>query len=228
MTIRSFCEEYLDAGLSLTLVSGKTPLGTGWNKPENTICHVDQLPKKIEGIGLCHAYCEPPTMSVDIDDLVKARDWFKQRDVDLTSLLDAPDAVRIESGRPNKTKLFYRLPSGVAPLTTRMLRDGAQNILEFRCATKTGLTVQDVLPPSIHPITGEPYRWAGGGSFTRIPTLPTSLLNVWLGELSQGVAVREKSDDACLNGIAQGVDADTEAVGGYPESPENIRPYKRL
>lgn len=52
-------------------------------------------------------------------------------------------------------------------------------ILEFRCATANNLTVQDVLPPSIHPETGNPYQWAGKGNWRAIPTIPAALLNVW-------------------------------------------------
>ncbi len=57
-------------------------------------------------------------------------------------------------------------------------------ILEFRCATRDGLTVQDVLPPSIHPYTGQPYRWGGKGDWRDIPEIPETLLNVWQQELA--------------------------------------------
>ena len=42
-----------------------------------------------------------------------------------------------------------------------------------------GLTVQDVLPPSIHP-SGSQYRWVGSGSILQLPTLPDRLLQIWL------------------------------------------------
>ena len=42
-----------------------------------------------------------------------------------------------------------------------------------------GLTVQDVLPPSIHPDTQQPYRWAGRGHWTRLPMVPMQLLDLW-------------------------------------------------
>jgi hypothetical protein len=52
-------------------------------------------------------------------------------------------------------------------------------VLEFRCASASGLTVQDVLPPSIHPDTEKPYQWAGKGAWRNIPVIPAQLLAVW-------------------------------------------------
>lgn len=52
-------------------------------------------------------------------------------------------------------------------------------VLEFRCGTREGLTVQDTLPPSIHPDTGRPYRWGGKGDWRAIPEIPAALLAVW-------------------------------------------------
>src|SRR5208282_5906249 len=53
--------------------------------------------------------------------------------------------------------------------------------LELRCATANDKSVQDVLPPSIHPDTGKPYEWAGGilGDWRALPAIPANLLSVW-------------------------------------------------
>jgi len=40
-------------------------------------------------------------------------------------------------------------------------------------------SVQDVLPPSIHPDTGRPYQWAGRSIFDELPELPPQLLTLW-------------------------------------------------
>ena len=50
-------------------------------------------------------------------------------------------------------------------------------ILEFRCANRDNGSVQDVLPPSIHPDTGTPYRWRG--DWRAIPTVPRPLIDLW-------------------------------------------------
>ena len=52
-------------------------------------------------------------------------------------------------------------------------------MLEFRCASSDGLTMQDVIPPSIHP-SGTSYQWGGKGSILAIPTIPKVLLDLWL------------------------------------------------
>lgn len=222
MTINRYCEEYLLSGLALTEVSGKSPKKKEWNRPENVVKRADQIPTSPEGIGLCHAFSDPPTCSIDIDDLAQASKWLAAYGIDIDALLNAPDAVLIESGRPNKAKLIYRLPPKSQPLPTKVIKNGLTSVLEFRCATQEGLTVQDVLPPTIHPLTGEPYRWAGRGSFKCLPIIPSGLLNLWMTQLSQR---------RTLNGLPEiagaGLDSDTRAVAGYPETPENIQTVKK-
>ncbi len=44
-----------------------------------------------------------------------------------------------------------------------------------------GGLVQDVLPPSIHPGTKQPYTWRNPPSPDGLPDLPPELLNIWLG-----------------------------------------------
>ena len=65
-----------------------------------------------------------------------------------------------------------------------MSKEKQRTVLEFRCATRDGLTLQDVLPPSIHPDTDQPYRWGGKGDWRNIPEIPETLLNVWQQELA--------------------------------------------
>ena len=65
-----------------------------------------------------------------------------------------------------------------------MSKEKQITVLEFRCATRDGLTVQDVLPHSIHPDTGQPYRWGGKGDWWDIPEIPQTLLTVWQQELA--------------------------------------------
>lgn len=66
-------------------------------------------------------------------------------------------------------------------------------VLELRCATSEGLTVQDVLPPSIHPDTGKPYCWGGKGDWRDIPLIPPQLLDVWQQELAARKAKRART-----------------------------------
>jgi hypothetical protein len=73
---------------------------------------------------------------------------------------------------PNtRSSLLYRVP-GIMPTVQP---DGSG--LELRCASRDGSTVQDVLPPSIHPETGKPYELLG--DIAQIPEIPPALLVVW-------------------------------------------------
>jgi hypothetical protein len=117
-------------------------------------------------------------MALDIDALDNATTMLAQRGIDLQALLDAPDAVQIASGREGRAKLLYAMPVGLT-LPTKKITSGNTTIFELRCATADGMTVQDVLAPSVHPDTKQPYHWAGRGHWSRLPMIPQALLNLW-------------------------------------------------
>ncbi|WP_395616330.1 hypothetical protein [Sphingorhabdus sp.] len=68
-------------------------------------------------------------------------------------------------------------------------------VLEFRCGTVEGLTMQDVLPPSMHPDTRMPYRWGGKGDWRQIPEIPAALLAAWQQELVARQTSRKQRKD---------------------------------
>lgn len=180
--------DYLEAGLVLVPIPAglKGPEGLaakGWNKRANCVV----APDWAGNVGLAHAYSR--TCAIDIDDLAAATRWLNERGMSLGALMDEPEAVRISSGRANRAKLIYRLPEGIEPLASKKIVEAKQNIIDFRCASSTGLTAQDVLPPSIHPDTGKPYVWEYSddliGDWRALPTLPSALLAIWLGLLTQ-------------------------------------------
>ena len=173
----------LSSGLALVKIprGSKAPEINGWNKFENVITRYDQISiLDNSNIGLAHAYCSPsPTCAIDVDNLTDAKQWLRNYQVDLDDLLNAPDAVSIYSGKSNSAKLIYRIPLHVGALKTKMIRNNeGKSMLEFRCASSDGLTVQDVIPPSIHP-SGTTYQWGGKGSVLSIPLIPDILLTVW-------------------------------------------------
>lgn len=177
---------YIDAGLALVPIpmGGKRPTGVNWNTRERVITTHDQAARLTGGgIGLAHLFSR--TCAIDVDAFHEAESWLAERGIDLTALLCADDAVQIRSGRPNRAKLIYRLPESVDWLptckTAPYQTDGQKTAqaLELRCAKADGsATVQDVLPPSIHPDTGKPYEWHG--DWRNLPELPESLLSLWL------------------------------------------------
>lgn len=175
-------DAYIRHGWSLVPIppGSKGPRQTGWNRKENALRSQSNLPLGY-GIGLAHAYSG--TMALDVDDWQRATFELMLHSIDLNALYTAHDAVIIDSGRQGHGKLIYAMPPGkVLPskkLTDTDTQGANYNYLDFRCATADGLTVQDVLPPSIHPDTRQPYRWAGYGNWTRLPQIPSHLLDFW-------------------------------------------------
>jgi hypothetical protein len=99
-------------------------------------------------------------------------------------LLSSPDAVRIDSARPGRAKLLYAMRR---PLRTfKPIGAGC----ELRCATATGSSVQDVLPPTVHPVTKRPYEWLYPepliGDWRSLPSIPATLLACWRALIAGG------------------------------------------
>jgi len=159
----------------------KGPSTKGWNKIENTLKSQSDLPHGW-GIGLAHAYSG--TMALDIDDWFSATLALAEHGIDLQSLYDDVDAVTIDSGCSGRGKLLYKMPDGLS-LPSKKVIINKSVAYELRCSTLNNLTVQDVLPPSIHPDTKQPYRWSGRGSWLDMPILPDSLLKLWQGFVDQ-------------------------------------------
>ncbi len=167
--------EYVAQGWALVpLTKDKRPAREGWQHRENTVATIEEAATLTGNIGLAHAYSG--TACIDIDDFAVAEAWFRQYDIELAELMGQPDAVSISSGRAGRAKLLYRTGGPNLPLRTRKPVPG----LELRCASRNGLTVQDVLPPSIHPTTGKPYVWAGGGDWRKLPLLPYEVWKAWV------------------------------------------------
>jgi hypothetical protein len=169
-------DAYIRHGWSLVPIPAGTkgPRIPAWNLKENALRSQTDLPAG-HGIGLAHAFSG--TMALDIDN------WNLtiKHGIDLAALYAAPDAVIVDSSRPGHGKLLYAMPFALP--SKKIIINGVV-AFELRCATASGLTVQDVLPPSIHPDTGQPYRWAGSGHWTRLPLIPESLLTMWQSMLA--------------------------------------------
>lgn len=179
--------DYLAAGLSLVPITpgSKGPSGAdalGWNTRERCVFVPEQITPTM-GYGLAHAYSIAPTMALDLDDMNAASALLAEADIDLEALLLATDAVGVSSGSPNHGKLLFRLPFGTMPSKT--VRNDGKMVLELRCSTAGGKTVQDCLPPTIHPGTLKPYKWVGHGDWRNIPMIPYELLAFWQGLIDQ-------------------------------------------
>lgn len=164
--------EYVAAGWKLCALDrgAKGPTYANWHENPIPADAVDGL----SGAGLIHSLSG--TCALDVDDMTLAVPFLAEHNVDLAALLAAPDAVMISSGRKNRAKLLYRM---MRPLRTLKPKGSG---LELRCATAEGKSMQDALPPSIHP-SGRAYEWVYGdeliGHWSQLPAISPSLLACW-------------------------------------------------
>ena len=121
-------------------VGDKAPRQRGWNREELTLSEPEDV-RGVRSAGLAHAYSG--TCAIDIDNIKASQQYLKQFGIDLKAMYMATDAVRILSGRKNRAKLLYRISDPLQSIKIIELIDGIKtNIIDFRCATATGLTVQ--------------------------------------------------------------------------------------
>lgn len=178
----------------------KSPAYPGWNTKSIPLEAADGL----DGAGLLHALSG--TAALDIDDLETARPWLLERGVDVDALMADPAAVMVSSGRHNRAKLLYRLKRPM-----RTLKPTGSGV-ELRCATADGKSVQDVLPPTVHPDTKRPYQWKYGdplvGHWSHLPPMPASLLALWRGLLAEIPAETAKTSpriDASIETVRKAI-----------------------
>lgn len=191
--VRSFTGHYLETGFHFVRIPkqngkpSKAPTLPGWNlpkAPDNPHGYTNILETAAawlqagDNIGL--ALVPSGVVSLDIDNLEETRRVFTGVGMALEVWFADPHRVEIRSGKPGKAKLLFRVPAGVMP-QSRKLNFGtgknARSIFEIRHGSTDGRTVQDVLPPSIHPDTGKPYELMG--DILHMPGLPPELLALW-------------------------------------------------
>jgi hypothetical protein len=173
--------EYIQHGWKICAIppGTKGPRTTGWSEQKNAITN----PEGLVGAGLLHAYSG--TCSLDLDRMDEAAAYLVQHGIVLADLLADPAAVQIKSGRSNRGKLIYALAT---PLPSISLC-GSPAAFELRCGTSKSTSVQDVLPPSIHPDTGKPYEWVG--DWRNLPPIPDALLALWKSVLGSDIQQRD-------------------------------------
>lgn len=203
-------DNYTRLGWYLVPISPGTkgPKTPNWQIKENCITDASRIPPGY-GAGIAHAYSG--TCSIDIDDWDVAVQTLGFVGVDLIALCNADDAVMIHSGNPGHAKLIYRLPFGIVLPSKKCIHTTPEGIkknwIDFRCATSDGKTVQDVAPPSVHPLTRQPYQWAGKGHYTNIPFIPAELLAYWRSiidaEMQRTITVQGSTVSASWDEIKQ-------------------------
>lgn len=165
---------YHDHGLALIAWDNpeqKYPLQKDWG-----LTAAD--PAKLNGakmIGVNHALSR--TVSLDIDDVDKARPILKGLGIDIDNL---PEDVPVCVGNPERLKLFYRCPPDWVPPGVKQLQGPDKHIvLEFR-GGPPGSQVQCCLPPSPYPGSDHTYNWRNKPlPPNQWPELPWLLTDVW-------------------------------------------------
>ena len=176
------CARYCaDLGWYLVAIPAGTkgPTAMGWQKPEKAIYTADQArdywtQNPTHNVGLLHS--ASGTVALDVDNVANTRTIFAELGIDYDAIMaSAPRIV----GRADRGKVLFRAPK--VELTTRKISwptpadpRKTEVVFELRAGS-----VQDVLPPSIHPETQNPYTWAGPSVFDGLPDLPHQLLVLW-------------------------------------------------
>ena len=181
----------------------KNPNIKGWNERENCIYKPeDGVLLSGKNPGLVHVYCDPPTMCLDIDDLEGAEKYM-EKEMGICShkhLLCLP-LSSYRSGRDNSVKVLWTMPKDVGALPTAVVKAKDGHILfEYRCGTRTGKSVVDLLPPSLHP-SGTTYAWdCEGHNLSNVNEIPEYFLDHWQGLLQAGKPVTEKTNEKAHRG----------------------------
>ena len=165
----------------------KAPTAKGWNlprTPDNPNGYTADTTSAAawlqagENLGL--ALVPSGVVSLDIDNVEETRRVLAGLGLPLDEWLADPGRVEIQSGKANKGKLLFRLDDEPPPPSKKLAfgrGKDAKSIFELRHGSSEGRTLQDVLPPSIHPDTGKSYRLVG--DVRQMPTIPPELLALW-------------------------------------------------
>jgi putative DNA primase/helicase len=171
---------------------GKAPQEPGWG-----LRAVDPASVRPDhNIGCNHALSG--TACVDVDHVESARVVFEYLGLDVDALVASTLAY---TGRPGRLKLMFRAIApamGVRKLRIRMRSDDSDltTVMELRGAAD-GKQAQDVLPPSIHPDTGEPYRLLTPvRAVSELPDMPPALVDLWQNWSTHEKALKRVLGDA--------------------------------
>jgi|GEM_PF-2782146 len=178
----AFYTEKLGWGIVSIPRGSKIPGHKEWNKPGGYVTSPAEA-RKTWGRGQNMGVVLGPSKiaTLDLDDLEYSRVALTAVGINLDLLLDDESAVRLIGNPDNHAKLVFCVPEGFELNTKKLswpsnVKPGEKKgIFELRAGP-----VQDIIPPSMHPDTKQPYRWSkpfweNGG----IPSLAAALEDLW-------------------------------------------------
>ncbi|MGH9892444.1 MAG: bifunctional DNA primase/polymerase, partial [bacterium] len=156
----------------------KAPLHQSWNQRGGYVTDAgearqrwDQLPD--HGIG---AVLSPSGIcSIDVDSPEHAVPTLRELGIDLDALRKSAPTIQ---GNPSRYRLMFRAPPGVVLGRKALVWPARQTEKPITLFELRAGDIQDVLPPTIHPETGQPYRWLTPPN-SEFPPLPQALLELW-------------------------------------------------
>jgi len=176
--IARYAEGYCRLGLKLTRTAPgeKGPRHGRWNDPACAITNPREALKHwthYSDHGIAALLAPSGLVSIDVDDEDRAQEVMTFFGVDLHELrATAPTII----GR--HYRMMFRAPDLV--LAHRSLAWPTQDdprksavLFEFRAGN-----ISDTLPPTIHPGTGQPYRWENPPR-NGFPALPPRIVELW-------------------------------------------------
>lgn len=182
MTAASQARTYCEAGWYLVPIpaGSKAPDGLGWQQPDRAISDPDEAERfwtqnPTFNMGLLHN--ASGTCTIDIDDVECTKIIFETMGIDYNAVMSS--SARIV-GHPDRAKALFSLPPGVDLKTHKISwpdKDDPRKrnvVFELRAGA-----VQDVIPPSIHPETGESYKWSGRSFKSGLALPPDQILTIW-------------------------------------------------
>ena len=183
-TIADYAASYVrQFGMAIVPLPPRTkrPLTENWGNdvitdPDQARAYYEQHPDWNMGAAL-----GPSRLcSFDVDDIEATRLIFEEFGWDLDALMQYPTI----QGSPGGFRVMFRVPDGLNlqyHSLTWPKRDGSRGrftVWEIRAADTQQR--QDVLPPSIHPDTQQPYVWLTRPKANEgLPTPPDFLLQMW-------------------------------------------------
>jgi len=185
MTLEDASKAYLKEGWSLIPLascSKSASVSPGWNSEKFQLCggqeHWGIYPN--DNIGCNLGKTGIVTLDIDNKDaFVICMETIReqlQNDTKIHKPFWGLSTAGIASGRKGSGKLVFSVPSGITlePRKLRWISNGrSECVFELRTRGQ-----QDVLPPSIHPVSLKPYQWVGADPLTILP-MPEDMLYLW-------------------------------------------------